>query len=123
MFHNPAVLGARGDRERKFDPEAVEERLEIARDPDCDHGHDGDVLQEQVPADEPPDDLTERDVAVRVRRASSRDHAGKLGVGQSGGRRSQAGDEESDQHGGAHAGVCLRRHAPLARRVRRCRRR
>ena len=76
----PAVLGARGDRERKFDPEAVEERLEIARDPDCDHGDDGDVLQEEVPADEPPDDLTERDIAVRGRRAGSWDHAGELGV-------------------------------------------
>jgi hypothetical protein len=45
-----------------------------SRYPDCDHGDDGDVLQEEVLADEPPDDLTERDVAVRVGRAGSRRH-------------------------------------------------
>ena len=81
-----AFLGARGDREREVDPEAVEERAEVAGDPDRDDGDDGDVLQEEVPADEPRDEFTERDVAVGVRRAGSRDHAGELGVGQSCGR-------------------------------------
>src|SRR3712207_9487038 len=60
--------------------EAVEERLQVAGDADRHDRDDGDVLQEQVPADEPPDDLAEGHVAVGVGRAGPRDHAGELGV-------------------------------------------
>src|SRR3712207_7230908 len=51
-----ALLGGRRDRRRQGEPETVEERLEVAGDADRHDGDDGDVLQEQVPADEPPED-------------------------------------------------------------------
>src|SRR3712207_8248152 len=68
------------------------------------------VLQEQVPADEPPDDLAEGHVAVGVGRAGPRDHAGELGVGQRRGR-----DRKSTRLNSSHANIsyavfCLKKN-------------
>ena len=90
-----------------MDADAGEERVEVAGDADGHHGDDGDVFQQQVPADEPADHLAERHVAVGVGRAGPRDHAGELRVGQRRGRGCQARNQEGEQHGRPDAGFGL----------------
>jgi hypothetical protein len=54
----PTLLGTRGERRRQAQAEALQDDLEVAGDADRDHGHDRDVFQQQVPPDEPGDELT-----------------------------------------------------------------
>jgi hypothetical protein len=93
-------LGARraGHPQRQPDVQETEQVVEVAGDADGHHRHDRGVLQQQVPADEPADDLTEDGVAVGVGRAGARDEAGELGVGERRRGAGHAGDQERDQH-------------------------
>ena len=54
------------------------------------------VLEHQVPADDPRDELAHRRVAVRVRRAGDRDHARELGVAEAGEAAGEAGERACD---------------------------
>lgn len=84
--------------------EPGEEGGEVAGDADGHHGHDGNVFQDQVPADEPADDFPEGHISVGVGGAGAGDHAGELRLGQGRGRGCQPGDQEGDQDGGPDAG-------------------
>ena len=55
------------------------------------------VLEDQVPADDPGDELAERRVAVGVGRAGDRDRRGQLGVGQRARRRTSRRRARSDR--------------------------
>ena len=80
-----------------MDAEAGEDALEVAAPADRDrHRADG-VLENQVPADHPGEDLAERGVGVGVGAAGDRDHRRELGVAQ---RREAAG--EAGRHVGEH---------------------
>ena len=68
---------------RQLPAEAGQDALEVAAPPDRDgHGPDR-VLEDEVPADRPGDDLAERRVGVGVRAAGDRDHRRELGVAES----------------------------------------
>jgi hypothetical protein len=89
-----AALARRlGDRVRQGDAEdRVQELFDVAAP--ADRRHREAVLDQQVPADDPGDDLAERRVGVRVRRARDRDGRGQLGVAE---RREDAGDRGEDE--------------------------
>ena len=74
---------------------AVAQQLhEIARPADR-HGHVADrVFEDQIPADDPGDDLAERRVGISVSRARDRDHRRQLAVTK---RRETAGDRRHDK--------------------------
>ena len=77
--------GARGRAHpgRQVPAEAGQDALEVAAPADRDgHGPDR-VLEDQVPADRPRDDLAERRVGVGVGAAGDRDHRRELGVAES----------------------------------------
>ena len=84
---------------RQVGAQLGDQEAEVAGDADRHHRHDGGVLQQQVPADEPADRLAQHGVAVGVGRAGLRDHAGELRVRQRGGGAGQARDQERHQHG------------------------
>ena len=75
------------------DADAGEEPLHVAAPADR-HGHRADrVLEDQVPADHPRDDLAERRVGVGVGAAGDRHHRRELGVAERGERAREAGGQ------------------------------
>ena len=86
----PPSPGRTGDRLGQADAEErVQQRLQVAAPADGHRRHRHAVLEDQVPADDPRDELAERRVAVGVGAARDRDRRGQLGVGEG---REQAGD-------------------------------
>ncbi len=69
---------------RQADAEALQHVVEVARPSGRDGGGGEAVFQDQVPGDEPGDELAERGVGVGVGRARDRDHRGQLGVAHGG---------------------------------------
>ena len=66
------------------------------------HGHRAGPqgqLQDQVPADDPGDELAQARVGERVRRARHRHGAGELRVAERGQRAGDAGEHERQRHG------------------------
>ena len=95
------VVGAEPGREMQA--EAAQQLLEVARPGDRDGDVADRVLDDQVPADDPGDQLAERRVGVGVGRAGDRHHRRELGVAE---RREAAGDRgqherEDDRRPGA----------------------
>jgi hypothetical protein len=72
-----------------------------ARPADRDRRRRQRVLEDQVPADDPGDQLAERGVRVRVGRARDRHRRGELGVAQPRQRADDAGEQHRQDHGGA----------------------
>ncbi len=85
---------------REVDPQLLHERLEVARPADRDRGGGEEVLEQQVPPDDPGQHDAERRVGVRVRGAGRGDHRRQLRVAERGDRGREAGDHERDDHGG-----------------------
>ena len=73
---------------------ASEERVEVAAPADGDRRDRYAVLEDEVPADDPGDDLAERRVRVGVRTARHRDRRGQLRIGQGGERARHGGEDE-----------------------------
>src|SRR4051812_46917497 len=73
--------GAIAGREpcRPMDP-VTGERLEVVTPRDCHSDVAYGVLKDEIPSDDPGDDLSERRVRVRVRAAGLRNHGRELGV-------------------------------------------
>src|SRR5438094_896965 len=77
-------------------PEEAEERDEVVR-PAVRHGARGDrVLEDQVPADDPGEELAERGVGVGVGAARHRHHRRKLAVAERGERTAESRDAEGE---------------------------
>ena len=101
-----ARIGRRAHPHGQVQAEAGEYPLEVAApsDGNC-HRPDG-ILEDQIPADHPGEDLTERRVRIRIRAARDRDHRRELRVTE---RRETT----------RHAGNDVREHDPRPRLVRR----
>ena len=67
---------------RKRDAEAAEQRVEVVAPRDRDRDVADGVLEDQIPADDPGDQLSERRVRVGVRASRLRDHRRQLRVAQ-----------------------------------------
>ena len=94
-----AGRGRRRHPDRQVDIEAGENPLEVAAPADGDgHRADG-VLEDQVPADHPGEDLAERGVGVGVGAARDRDHRGELRVAERGEAAGQAGEHVGEHDG------------------------
>ena len=86
---------------RQVDAEAGEDALEVAAPADRDgHRPDG-VLEDQVPADHPGEDLAERRVRVGIGAAGDRDHRRELRVAERGEAAGEAGDDVGEHDGRA----------------------
>ena len=85
---------------RQVDAEAAEQRVEVAAPGDGDGDVADRVLEDQIPADDPRDQLAERRVRIRVGAARLRNHRRQLRVAE---RRKPADgaeqDEREDQRG------------------------
>ena len=75
---------ARRHPRRQVDAEAGEDPLEVAAPADRDRHRPDRVLEDQVPADHPGEDLAERRVRVGVGAAGDRNHRGELRVAERG---------------------------------------
>ena len=89
-------VGRGGVFGRDDDAEVLEERDHVSRPAHRDGGGGEEVLQNQVPADDPGEELAQRRVAVGVGGAGDRDHGGEFGVAQSGEGAGGTGEDEGD---------------------------
>ena len=90
-------------------PKIAEQVLEV-RGPAVGHrGRGHGVFQDQVPADDPGEQLAERRVGVGVGRARHRHHGGELGVAQGREHAGEARGDEGEHQGGP--GLVVRGHA------------
>ena len=95
--------------QRKLEPELREERSEISG-PTHRHSRSAEqILEDQVPSDDPRDELTQRRVAVRVRASGDRNHRREFGVTQPREQTANAGQDERQDDG--RAGILSRRCA------------
>ena len=90
------VIAHQPKRESKMQPERqIAEQLHEITRPAYRHGHVADrIFQNQIPADDPGDDLAQRRVGISVGRSGNRDHRGQLAVTE---RRESAGDRRDDK--------------------------
>ena len=71
-------------RSRQVHAELFQERDEVSRPADRHRRRAEEILEDEIPPDDPGDELTHRGVAVRVRAASDRNHRGEFGVAEAG---------------------------------------
>ena len=94
---DPALARRLRDRVRQREAEGgVEQLVEVAAPADRDGRDRHAVLEDQVPADDPGDQLAHRRVGVGVGAARDRDRRRHLGVGQRGERAGHAGEDERE---------------------------
>ena len=88
---------------RQMDAEHGEQRREIAAPCDRDRDVADRVLQDQIPADDPRDELPQRGVRVRVGAPRLRDHRGQLRVAERGkpADHGQQGEGDNERRAGA----------------------
>ncbi len=79
---------------RNVQAELVQERSEVSAPADRHRRGAEQILEDQIPADDPGDELAERRVAVGVRAAGDRDHRRELGVAESGEQTAETGEDE-----------------------------
>ncbi len=98
---------------RELDPEAGEQRREVAAPGNGDRDVADGVLEDEIPADDPGDQLAERRVGIGVGAARLRNHRRQLRVAQAGERADAAEEEEreNERRAGAVADdVAVRQH-------------
>ncbi len=93
--------GRVGERGGQHDAELVEEAHHVSGPADRDRGRGEQVLEDQVPADEPRDELAERGVRVGVRAARDGNHRRELGVAEAREGATESRDQERDDQRGA----------------------
>ena len=101
------------DPRRQVDPERVlADDAEVVRPARRDGRRAERELEDEVPADDPRDELAEARVGERVRRAGDRHRRGELGVAQRGERAGDAGGDERqrDRRAGERAGGLAGQH-------------
>ena len=97
--------GRRRERRREVDAdEVVQETREVAAPADRDRRRAERVLEDQVPADDPGEELAERRVAVGVGRAGNRHGRRELRVAEAGERRRDAREDHREHDGRAGVG-------------------
>ena len=96
---NPSDGRAEGGRQ--LDRRTVHQRLEVAGEAHRQRGRPERELQDQVPPDDPGDQLAEGGVAERVGAAGHRHRRGELGVAEPGQPAGDRGDEEAQRQRGA----------------------
>ena len=98
-----SVVG--GEPRRQVQPEMLNELAKVVPPRDRDGDVADRVLEDQIPADDPGDELAERRVRVRVRDPGLRNHRRELGVAQpgeaAGDRREQEREDERRSGAGA----------------------
>ena len=85
-------------------PNPRDERLEVVGPADRDGDVADGVLDDQVPADDPGDELAERGVGVGVGAAGDRHHRRELGVAERGEAAGDGGEDEREDQRGPGAG-------------------
>ena len=103
QIDDAALVGGSEHPGGQVNADPPEELRQVTGDADRDHTDDGDVLQQQIPADEPADDLPQRHITVGVGGTRPGDHPRELRIGQGRSRTGQPGDEERDDDGRARA--------------------
>ena len=95
------VDAAQGDRRRNVHAHERKDFAEVDAPVLRDHGAGREEFEDQVPADDPRQDLTHGRVGEDVGGACHRDGRGELGVAHDGERAGDGGDREGDGDGGA----------------------
>ncbi len=104
----PAILvehqvgaGSGGELWRNVNAEILKQADDIAAPTRCDGGRAEGVLENEVPANDPGEELAESGVAVGIGRAGNGNQRGKLGVAEPREDAADAGKNEGDDNRGA----------------------
>src|SRR5579864_1625267 len=98
-----------GQGSRQLDAKIAEQADEISAPSGSDRSSAESVLQHQVPADDPGNDLAQGGVTIGICRAGHRNHGSKFGVTQSGKNAADSSKDEGEHDGGS--GVLCRGRA------------
>src|SRR6476660_3415130 len=84
---------------RYLHPEPVEDPIRVLAPGDGDGRRGYGILEDQIPSDDPGDQLAHRGVGIGVSAAGERNHGGKLGVTKTGKCAAEAGNDEGENDG------------------------
>ncbi len=88
-----------------MEAEPVEQIDDVRGEADADAHVGAGVFEDQIPADDPGDELAERGVGVGVGGAGDGNHGGQLGVAEAGERADEGHQDHGERDGGAGAGT------------------
>jgi len=89
--------------------EPIEQVDDVGGEADADAHVGAGVFENQIPADDPGDELAEGGVGVGVGRAGNGNHGGQLGIAKAGKRADEGHQDHGDRNGGAGAGTAGKR--------------
>ena len=98
-------IGGRDPARAGMQAEPVEQVDDMGGEADADAHVGAGVLEDQIPADDPGDELAERGVGVGVGRAGDGNHGGQLGVAEAGERADEGHQHHGEGDGGTGAGT------------------
>ncbi len=98
-------IGGRDPSRAGMQAEPVEQVDDVGGEADADAHVGAGVFEDQIPADDPGDELAERGVGVGVGRAGDGNHGGQLGVAEAGERADEGHQDHGERDGGTGAGT------------------
>ena len=98
-------IGGRDPSRAGMEAEPVEQVDDVCGEADADAHVGAGVLEDQVPADDPGDELAERGVGIGVGGAGDGNHGGQLGVAKAGERADEGHQNQGERDGGTGAGT------------------
>ncbi len=102
-------IGWRDPSRARMQAEPVEEIDNVGGEADADAHVGAGVFENQVPADDPGNELAERGVSVSVGRAGDGNHGGQLGVAEAGERADEGHQHHRERNGRTGAGTAGQR--------------
>ena len=86
---------------RYVQPDELKDLVEVLAPRDCDRGGANRVLQDEIPADDPGDELTHGGVGIGVGAARDRNHGREFRIAESSEGAADSGDDKGEHYRGA----------------------
>jgi hypothetical protein len=102
-------IGGRDPSRARMQAEPVEQVDDVGGEADADAHVGAGVFENQIPADDPGDELAECGVGIGVGRAGDGNHGGQLGVTEAGERADEGHHHHGERNGGTGAGTAGQR--------------
>ena len=98
-------IGGRDPSRAGMEAEPIEQVDDVGGEADADAHVGTGVFEDEIPADDPGDELAERGVGIGVGGAGDGNHGGQLGVAKAGERADEGHQDHGERDGGTGAGT------------------